>query len=213
MIIWIIESTVALIWMFVFPQNSYWKFNTQCDGIRKWGHGRVLRSWGWRLIGSMVLCSFKWDPTGFHSPFLHERTQAAYVMEEGPHPTMLAVWSRVSSFHTCEKYIPIVYKLITGGSVVKNTPAMWRCRRHGFGPRVGKSLWRRKWQPAPVVLPEKFHGQKNLVCYRPWVQRAERDRAHTHGVCGVRDGGIQSLCAQTFAGDNKGYKASLLQDN
>ena len=138
--------------MFVFPQNSYWKFNTQCDGIRKWGHGRVLRSWGWRLIGSMVLCSFKWDPTGFHSPFLHERTQAAYVMEEGPHPTMLAVWSRVSSFHTCEKYIPIVYKLITGGSVVKNTPAMWRCRRHGFGPRVGKSLWRRKWQPTPVFL-------------------------------------------------------------
>ena len=80
-----------------------------------------------------------------------------------------------------------------------------QCRRHGFGPRVGKSLWRRKWQPAPVVLPEKFHGQKNLVCYRPWVQRAERDWAHTH-----RDGGIQSLCAQTFAGDNKGYKASLL---
>ena len=22
--------------------------------------------------------------------------------------------------------------------------------------------WRRKWQPTPVVLPEKFHGQRSL---------------------------------------------------
>jgi len=29
-----------------------------------------------------------------------------------------------------------------------------------FNPCVGKILWRRKWEPAPVFLPEKFHGQK-----------------------------------------------------
>ena len=27
-----------------------------------------------------------------------------------------------------------------------------QCRRHGFDPWVGKILWRRKWQPTPVVL-------------------------------------------------------------
>jgi len=27
---------------------------------------------------------------------------------------------------------------------------------------------RRKWQPTPVFLPEKFHGQKKLVGYSPW---------------------------------------------
>ena len=28
---------------------------------------------------------------------------------------------------------------------------------------VRKIPWSRKWQPAPVFFPEKFHGQKSLV--------------------------------------------------
>jgi len=28
---------------------------------------------------------------------------------------------------------------------------------------VGKILWRRKWQPTPVFLPGKSHGQRSLV--------------------------------------------------
>ena len=28
--------------------------------------------------------------------------------------------------------------------------------------------WRRKWQPTPVLLPEKFHGWRSLVGYSPW---------------------------------------------
>ena len=28
--------------------------------------------------------------------------------------------------------------------------------------------WRRKWQPTPVLLPGKFHGQRSLVGYGPW---------------------------------------------
>ena len=35
----------------------------------------------------------------------------------------------------------------------------------GFGHCVGKIPWRRKWQPTPVFLPEKSHGQKSLVGY------------------------------------------------
>ena len=34
-----------------------------------------------------------------------------------------------------------------------------QCRKHRFHPRVGKIPWRRKWQPTPVFLPEKSHGQ------------------------------------------------------
>ena len=33
---------------------------------------------------------------------------------------------------------------------------------------VGKILWRRKWQPTPVFLPGKFHGQRSLAGYSPW---------------------------------------------
>ena len=40
-----------------------------------------------------------------------------------------------------------------------------RHKRHGFDPWVGKIPWRRKWQPDPVFLPGKFHGQRSLVRY------------------------------------------------
>ena len=28
--------------------------------------------------------------------------------------------------------------------------------------------WRRKWQPTPVFLPGKVHGQRSLVGCSPW---------------------------------------------
>ena len=30
---------------------------------------------------------------------------------------------------------------------------------------------RRKWQPTPVLLPGKFHGQRSLVGYSPWGRK------------------------------------------
>ena len=33
---------------------------------------------------------------------------------------------------------------------------------------MGKIPWRRKWQPIPVSLPGKFHGQRSLMGYHPW---------------------------------------------
>ena len=55
------------------------------------------------------------------------------------------------------------------GSVVKNPPASRRCWRCGFNPWVREILWRGKWLPAPVFLPEKSHGQRSLVGYSTWV--------------------------------------------
>ena len=43
-----------------------------------------------------------------------------------------------------------------------------QCRRCKFDPQVKKILWRRKWQPYPVFLPRKSHGQRNLAGYNPW---------------------------------------------
>ena len=31
--------------------------------------------------------------------------------------------------------------------------------------------WRRKWQPIPVLLPGKSHGQRSLVGYSPWCRK------------------------------------------
>ena len=49
-----------------------------------------------------------------------------------------------------------------GVSVVMNPPA-----KHEFNLWVRKILWRRKWQPTPVFLPGKSHGQRSLVGYSP----------------------------------------------
>ena len=42
---------------------------------------------------------------------------------------------------------------------------------------VGMIPWRRKWQPTPVFLPGKSHGQIRLVGYSPWVARVRHDLA------------------------------------
>ena len=40
--------------------------------------------------------------------------------------------------------------------------------RPGFNPWVGQIPWRRKWQPTPVLLPGKSHGQRSLAGCSPW---------------------------------------------
>ena len=42
-----------------------------------------------------------------------------------------------------------------------------QCRRCGFSPWVAEIPWRRKWQPTPVPLPGKSHGQRSLAGYSP----------------------------------------------
>ena len=49
--------------------------------------------------------------------------------------------------------------LYRGFPGVKNLPAM---QETWFDPLVGKIPWRRKWQPTPVFLPGKPHGQRRL---------------------------------------------------
>ena len=52
--------------------------------------------------------------------------------------------------------------------------------RPGFNPWVGKIPWRRKWHPAPVLLPGKSHGQKILVGYGPWGRKESDSAAWLH---------------------------------
>ena len=59
------------------------------------------------------------------------------------------------------------------------------CGRPGFHPQVGKIPWRRKWQPTPVLLPGKSHGQRSLVGYSPWGRKESdrTDRLHFNFQC------------------------------
>ena len=61
-----------------------------------------------------------------------------------------------------------------------------QCRRHGrrrFNPWARKTPWRRKWQPAPVFLLGKSHGQRSLVGHSPQRHKGSRDWAHTQKTC------------------------------
>ena len=49
-------------------------------------------------------------------------------------------------------------------SVVKNLPAM---QTFGFDSGVRKIPRKRRWQPVPVFLPGKSHGQRSLTGYSP----------------------------------------------
>ena len=53
-----------------------------------------------------------------------------------------------------------------------------QCRRCRFDPWVGKISWRRKWQPTPVFLPGKSHGQQSLEGYSPWSGKESDTTEH-----------------------------------
>ena len=58
-----------------------------------------------------------------------------------------------------------------------------RCRRHkrhGFDPWVRKIPWSRTWQPTPVFLPGKPHGQRTLVAYSPWGHKDTTEQLSTN---------------------------------
>ena len=72
---------------------------------------------------------------------------------------------------------------LTGGASGKEPACQCRrLQRCKFDPWMGKIPWRRQWQPTPVFLPGKFHGQRCLVDYSPWSHKESdtTERAHTH---------------------------------
>ena len=51
--------------------------------------------------------------------------------------------------------------------------------RPRFDPWVGKIPWRRKWQPTPVFLSGKSHGQRSLAGYSSWIHKGVRHKLAT----------------------------------
>ena len=61
-----------------------------------------------------------------------------------------------------------------------------RHKRSSSDSWVHKIPWRRKWQPTPVFLPGKSHGQRSLAGYSPWGPK-ESDRTEHAGTNWVHD--------------------------
>ena len=100
--------------------------------------------------------------------FTVERLKNAYSMlPEGRYCVQL---NHYISHILCANYL---------AQMVKNRLAM---QEKGLDPWVRKIPWKKEWQPTPVFLPGKSHGQRGLVDYCPWGRkRIRHDSAqHTH---------------------------------
>ena len=86
-------------------------------------------------------------------------------MKPGGKILQLSFFSFIHSSHlACDPFQPT-----QPGSASGKEPAC-QCRKHErsrFNPWVRKIPWRRKWQPTPVFLPGKSHGQRSLAGYSP----------------------------------------------
>ena len=71
-----------------------------------------------------------------------------------------------------------------------------RHKRHGLDPCIKKILWSRKWQPTPVFLPGKPHGERSLVDCSPWGCNGVRHdwaNKYTDSLHGVEESLLSSL--------------------
>ena len=69
--------------------------------------------------------------------------------------------------------------------VVKNSPAMQQTQETWVQFLGREDPLRRKWQPTPIFLPGKFHGQWSMEGYSPWGHKelgtlCEELDTHTH---------------------------------
>ena len=83
--------------------------------------------------------------------------------------------------NSCKWYLSastVYWRGFPCGAVVKNSPANGG-DAGSIHPWVGKIPWRRKWQPTPVFLPGKSHGQRSLADYSPWGRRRARNVLET----------------------------------
>ena len=103
-----------------------------------------------------------------------------------PAPHLLAVWLLSSQLNQwasspclCNEFNEIWYltgtnedglkMFLTCLQMVKNLPAMRENWVWSLGREDPRPRWR-KWQPTPVFLPEKFHGQRSLAGYsQTWL--------------------------------------------
>ena len=61
-----------------------------------------------------------------------------------------------------------VYIFIGVSQVAQGKESACSAGDAGFNSWVEKIPWLRKWQPTPVFLPGKTHGQRSLAGYLPW---------------------------------------------
>ena len=80
---------------------------------------------------------------------------------------------------TVDKMVSLKFKSLRLQRWLSGKESGCQSKRHEFDPCVRKISWRRKWQPTPVFLPGKSHGQKSMSGYSPWGHKRVRQNLVT----------------------------------
>ena len=82
--------------------------------------------------------------------------------------TLVMIWPHVSATRQWAWY----HSLTGQKHFLRQTPPTFCVSIEDPLEKVRKIPWRRKWQPSPVYLPGKSHGQRSLANYSPWVTKS-----------------------------------------
>ena len=138
-------------------------------GSQRVGHDWATEQQRERKRDRIMLCP-SWDDT-WESGCLKARKRALPRAWPRWHPDFKTsqppgFWER----NLCCLSHPIHDMGFPGDAVVNKEPPC-QCRKHKrlrLDPWVRKVPWSRKWQPTPVFLLGKSHGQRSLEGYHPW---------------------------------------------
>ena len=104
---------------------------------------------------------FPWDSPGKNTGVACQGIESAFPMSSALQVDSLPAklpGKPCKRYSTGEKELP---------RCLNDEESTCQCRRCGFDLWVRKVSWRKKWQPTPVFLPGKSHGQRNLAGYSP----------------------------------------------
>ena len=109
------------------------------------------------------------EPRDPGDSYLATRRDPGPPSYELPHFTGQNISSRL--WFKVQEHLERAVKPLRVSQVVLAVKSQCRRRkRRGFDPWVGKTPWRRAWQPT-VFLPGESHGQRSLVGYNPWGRK------------------------------------------
>ena len=97
----------------------------------------------------------------------HRRSQSLRVKAVCLGSCQVGVQILCECVNVTSMFFPIYYP---SGSDGKMSCLQWE--RPGFDPRVGKILWRRKWQPTPVLLPGNLMDRGAWWATVHWVAKS-----------------------------------------
>ena len=116
-------------------------------------------------------CPFLWSLLVIRHPH-HSHRENGQEQKSKLNSSIMNLHTRVADISPCSKGNRQLYQSKTGlpGWLSgKESACQSRIlKRCGFDPWIRKIPWRRKWEPTPVFLPGKSHGQKSQAGYSPW---------------------------------------------